>query len=443
MSFNQKNRYFYCCIFFLLILVLPIYHSHVSSANISKRKNPTHRLNQIKYTFTNGTVTNLSFLSSDPLAIYFSSDSNVASVSNSGILTTHKPGITEIIYSNCGKFYQCSVQVIEPYSPTLQKGSHSDNEPDISFQIEESLLFMEKGDSYKVNVSHISGGSLINLNWSSDDASVARVDQRGTITACGRGSTTITCHSGNVSEKVYINVVTADYSGKACDFSILTETGATRTYRLFKQNAHNYPKYDSYLAWHGCATCSLASVLGAYNPSYNKVFPSSIIDGAEKQTVDASSWNREHVERPLKSQMPLSLFGISSILNQHNVSTSYVRSYSEQEAKADIISHLKTGNSIIFEVRQKSNKTGKKSHRWTNSYHTMVFLGILTNGKVLLCDSIDRSWYDGGQRVKIVDLEDVMEFMFPCTSFSESMYYDGASSDGGYIKVYDSENKSS
>ena len=38
---------------------------------------------------------------------------------------------------------------------------------------------------------------------------------------------------------------------------------------------------------------------------------------------------------------------------------------------------------------------------------------------------------------KIVDLSDIMEYMFPCTSFSESMYYNGASSDGGYIKIYE------
>lgn len=49
----------------------------------------------------------------------------------------------------------------------------------------------------------------------------------------------------------------------------------------------------------------------------------------------------------------------------------------------------------------------------------MVLLGVLTNGKVLLCDSVDRSWYNGGQRLKIVDLSDIMEYMFPCTSFQK------------------------
>ena len=135
--------------------------------------------------------------------------------------------------------------------------------------------------------------------------------------------------------------------------------------------------------------------------------------------------------------MPLSLYGISSILSKYNVNNTYIRTYEEKTAREDILSHLKTGNPIIFEVGQRNNKTGKKNQRWTNSYHTMVFLGALTNGKVLLYDAIDRSWYEGGDRVKIVELDDLMRFMFPCTEFSESMYYNGAKSDGGYIKVYD------
>ena len=153
--------------------------------------------------------------------------------------------------------------------------------------------------------------------------------------------------------------------------------------------------------------------------------------------MDAASWQRHHVERSLPKQMPLSLYGISSILTKYNVSNDYVRTYQEEKARKDILSHLKTGNPIIFEVGQRNNRTGKKNQRWTNSYHTMVFLGALTNGKVLLYDAIDRSWYKGGDRVKIVELDDLMRYMFPCTAFSESMYYDGAKSDGGYIKVYD------
>lgn len=52
--------------------------------------------------------------------------------------------------------------------------------------------------------------------------------------------------------------------------------------------------------------------------------------------------------------MPLSLYGISSILKSSGVDNNYVRTYTDSEAKHDIISHLKTGNSIIFEVRQKT-----------------------------------------------------------------------------------------
>lgn len=133
------------------------------------------------------------------------------------------------------------------------------------------------------------------------------------------------------------------------------------------------------------------------------------------------------------------MYGISSILEKHDVTVDYVRTYSsDEEASADILSHLKTGNPVIFEVRQESNKTGKKSSRWTNSYHTMVLLGVLTNGKVLVYDPVDKNWKNNGNRITITDLSDVMEFMFPCTKMDKAMYYNGAASDGGYIKVFDS-----
>ncbi|MCD8020681.1 MAG: Ig-like domain-containing protein [Clostridiales bacterium] len=324
-----------------------------------------------------------------------------------------------------------------------KKGSTSSSETteeEIVFHIEEEMLFIEDGDSYQINLVKESGASISNLvtfSFESSDSSVATVDSGGNITAKGRGCAIITCTKGSCTDSVYINVVTRDYTGKSCDFTMLTASGDTRTYHLYKQNAHNYLKYDSYLAWHGCATCSLTTVLGAYNSNYADMLPSSVIDGPEKATVSSSDWKREHVTRSLKQQMPLSMYGINAILNNYGVSTEYVRSYKKKEAKADILSHLQTGNPVIFEVRQKSNITSEKSSRWTNSYHTMIFLGVLTNGKVLVCDSVDRNWSDNGERIKIVEIDDVMEYMYSCTSFNTSMYFDGAASDGGYIKVYE------
>lgn len=427
----SKNKYLFMFVFFSLFLwqaftIKPQAQQIIKDSTLS---------------LTVGDTKNLFFFHGDSVSAYFSSNPNIASVNTQGVLSANNTGSAEIIYSVHGVFHQRKVQVADIENPSWDSSQTTNvTLPDNALTTDEPVLFMQKNNSYTIQLSSYSQKVVSRygkLTWKSDKPNIARVDSNGKVTALKKGSATITCTLGNVSCNTYINVITDSYTGKSTDFSMLTANGTQRTYRLFKQNAHNYPRYDSYLAWHGCATCSLATVLGAYNDNYTGVLPSSVIDGVEKQYTSNKDWTREHVNRSLRGQMPLSLYGISSILKSSGIDNNYVRTYTESEARRDILSHLKTGNSIIFEVHQKNNRTGKKTKRWTNSYHTMVLLGVLTNGKVLLCDSVDRSWYNGGQRLKTVELSDIMEYMFPCTTFSESMYYNGASSDGGYIKIYD------
>lgn len=426
-----KNKYLFMFVFFSLFLW----------QTFTIKSQAQQITTEPPLSLTVGDTRNLFFFHGDSAAAYFSSNPNIASVNTQGVLSANDVGSAEIIYTVHGVFHQRKVQVADIENPSWSSSQTTNiTLPDNALTTEEPVLFMQKNNSYTIQLSSSSQALVARygkLTWKSDKPNIARVDSNGKVTALKKGSATITCTLGNVSCKTYINVITDSYTGKSTDFSILTANGTQRTYRLFKQNAHNYPRYDSYLAWHGCATCSLATVLGAYNDNYTGVLPSSVIDGVEKQYTSGKDWTREHVKRSLRGQMPLSLYGISSILKSSGVENTYVRTYTEAEARRDILSHLKTGNSVIFEVRQKNNRTGKRTKRWTNSYHTMVLLGVLTNGKVLLCDSVDRSWYNGGQRLKTVELSDVMEYMFPCTTFSESMYYNGASSDGGYIKIYD------
>lgn len=381
-----------------------------------------------------------------PVFSCVSSDTTTADVTPDGVITAKKAGAVDILYNTPEGFFclRLTIATSQEASGAQEGEGISAADPAASaamapVELQDPVLFMEPEDAYTVKpAGDLSAAEQAALHWESSDRSVASVSASGKITARKKGSAIITCSNGSSSDSVSVNVVTRDYDGNACDFSILTADGDIRTYRLYKQNAHNYPKYDNYLAWHGCATCSLTSVLGAYNPAYAGILPSEVIDGPEKDTVSRQAWNREHVERSLPRQMPLSLYGITSILNKHGVTADYVRTYnSDEEASADIISHLKTGNPVIFEVRQKSNITGKKSSRWTNSYHTMVLLGVLTNGKVLIYDPVDKNWDNNGNRITITDLSDVMEFMFPCTEIDKAMYYNGASSDGGYIKIYD------
>ncbi len=448
---HLKNKRF-CSAFFIsfLILVLcvcPVWaKKNPASSGQQGQQGQTRDTALFGPTLTlkTGDQKRLFFFHADRLSSYYSSDPTIASISSEGTLVAEEPGYSSLIYNRNGRLCQCTVHVTDTEeTETVSSSQTIPSLPNNALQTEEPLLFIEAGDSYQVRLSSASQSLCAKYgspSWSSDSTSVAQVDRQGNITTKQSGTAVITGRLGNASCKIYVNVIKDTYDGNSSQFSVLTQTGKKRTYCLYKQNAHNYPKYDNYLAWHGCATCSLASVLGAYQKKYADILPSAVIDGPEKQFTSSNAWNREHVRRSLRRQMPLSLYGISSILKSCGVSNQYVRTYSETEAREDILSHLKTGNPIIFEVRQKSNKHRKNSQRWTNSYHTMILLGVLTNGKVLLSDSVDRSWYSGGQRLKIVELSDLMEYMFPCTTFSESMYYDGASSDGGYIKIQEPEN---
>ena len=432
---SSFKRNFITICFFISLFTIPFFYINSHAESFSKQDSMTLSL---------GETRNLFFLHGDTLSSYFSSNPSIVSVSAKGTLTATAPGHANIISTVHGRIYVYSVYVSDIYNPSLENKTAANTTeltlPSNALSTNEPMLFIERNDSCTIQLSDYSQSIISRFgkpSWTSDKPKIAHVDSNGKVTALKRGSATITCKLGNVSCNTYINVITDSYDGKSSTFSILTSTGRQRTYRLFKQNAHNYPDYNRYLAWHGCATCSLATVLGAYNSNYSGILPSTLINGPEKELTTDKDWKREHVNRSLKQQMPLSLYGISSILKSSGVNNDYVRTYTEAEARTDILTHLKTGNPIIFEVRQKNKQTGKSNKRWTNSYHTMIFLGVLTNGKVIISDSVDRSWYNGGQRLKIVELSDLMRYMFPCTAFSESMYYDGARSDGGYIKIFD------
>ena len=378
-----------------------------------------------------------------------SSNPTVASISRDGVLLGRHAGTARIsCHLKNGDRFHTVVDVISgqsaPEKTTEKKVAERNTEKEygnILLSCEETTFLMKRKDSYKpeVTVRKLNGRrTMPDLTWASSDSSVAKVDTHGKIRAVGGGNATITCQADDQSLEFSVNVITGGDSSGSCKLTLLSGSPSRkRNYTLYKQNAHNYSSYDNYLAWHGCAHCSLATVLGAYSKDYEGIRPNEIISGIEKKYADPGAWSREHEKHSLRYQMPLSLHGISSLLAKGNVSNEYVPFFSYDEARADIISHLKTGNPVIIEVRQKSSKTGKRSRRWTNSYHTMIFLGIFTDGRVLLCDSVNRSWYDGGQRYKTVTIDDVMEYMFTSKRTTTSYYYDGAASDGGYIKIFD------
>lgn len=308
-----------------------------------------------------------------------------------------------------------------------------------SIQFEQTVFMMSVGDTYTPDVVTEPSSASGDLLWESEDENIASVSSTGTITAKKDGITVIHCSGGELTENLYINVVTSTPGGSTGSLTLYNDSGKKITYHLYHQSAHTYGAHSAYLAWHGCAHCSLATVLGAYSKAYPNVTPDQIIDGVEKKVAGNEAWTRHHVTKSAGSAMPLSLSGISDILDYGGVPHKYIRTFKKESAKEDILSHLKTGNPVLFEVRKRSNITGKKDSKWTSSVHTMVFLGVYTNGKILVSDSVNHNWYSGGQRAKIAEIDDLMEYMYPCTSFDTKTYFKAISSDGGYMKINEKE----
>lgn len=302
------------------------------------------------------------------------------------------------------------------------------------------VLLMQAGTTYTPKISIVSAfDNTEGLTRVSADSNIAQVDEKGAITALNDGNTYITYRFDKKVLKIYVNVVTGTNISSA-DYSTLklyNQSGKLITYPLFKQNAATYEaEHVVYLRQHGCATCSLTTVLGAFHSQYAQYGPDQVIRTIEKTVADEESWIKNHVTREPKKQMPLSMYGISKILNYVGVKATYIRTFpSEDVAKTQIYNHLKTGNPVIFEVKKQSNYTGEKDSPWTASVHTMVFLGRYTTGEVLIADSVNRSWYTQGQRAKISMIESPMEYMYSCTKFDTGMYYTNLASDGGYILV--------
>lgn len=136
--------------------------------------------------------------------------------------------------------------------------------------------------------------------------------------------------------------------------------------------------------------------------------------------------------------MPISLYGMTKILEGYGVRYKYVRDFSDSLAKQEIEAHLRTGNPVIFVVAAKSRKDGAVANKWTSGYHCMTMLGMTDTGKVIVADSVDRSTktFGNNQRIKYASLGELIGYMFPCTNTtSTSIYWSGKASSGGYILI--------
>lgn len=350
-----------------------------------------------------------------------SNNEKIAKVSKKGVVKAKKTGKTVIKCKTTSGTLKCKVYVAALNTTSLR---------------------LAVGSQYQLSVSKTGD----DCRWSSANASVASVDANGVVTANGYGgTTTITCKTGKAALQCTVKAVSpgnittptsalpSTSVADVLDVTVESYPG-TRTYTVYRQSASvnktsgDNGVYSGYMPAHGCAACAVSTVLSGY--SGMKMGPIYMTESIERR-IFGTAW-QENYSKAQSKQMPVSLYGITKILDAYNVSNEYVRQFDQATAVQQITNHLKTGNAVIIEVK----KIGSDA-KWSNSKHTLVLLGMTDNGYAIVADSADRADYFGDQRrIKYATVMELVQYMFPCTNpTSTSVYYTSESACGGYILV--------
>jgi len=219
------------------------------------------------------------------------------------------------------------------------------------------------------------------------------------------------------------------------------ECAGDRVFPVFRQNAMNYGIWSQYVSHHGCACCSLTSLLAAFCPDCRGLRPNDTIEIVEKKHFPEDIWQKNY-QKDLSGQMPVTLYGISQILSAEGIDNEYVGAFRDREALTDIKGHLRKGLPVVIETSRmrRGRRTGLpvsfNDRRYAGSYHTMILLGLDRNGHVVFADSATRDWAGERQRLKSDDLMSLIQYMFPQRrTGARNLYYDHRWNTGGYIKV--------
>lgn len=204
---------------------------------------------------------------------------------------------------------------------------------------------------------------------------------------------------------------------------------AGKNYKGHCQVARNYKGYNDYLAAHGCGSTTLTNVLCTYIPECREWTPYETIEIAERSVAGDTIFT-ENYSKPHASQMPITLYGTTKVLNRYGINHVYVPSFSSDVAvKSDIISHLQNGYPVIFIISQKNRETGKKTNKWTGSFHTMLMIGADNNENVLIVNPA------GSSRFQLVSVDEMIDYMWSCSKTPNSFYWNAKARCGGYIKL--------
>ena len=213
----------------------------------------------------------------------------------------------------------------------------------------------------------------------------------------------------------------------------INQEKGSRTYTVYRQGGTNESSlYPGYVAGHGCAACSTASILTAWvEDGGEKITPADLVESVEKEVFGEEKWMKNYT-KPFNRQMPLSLYGVSLLLDHYQVAHTYVRTFEDKEAVEEITAHLEKGLPVIA-LYSNVNRNEKK-HKGSTGYHTITFLGLTPEDNLIIGEP------GGSGRIRFSTVEDMIPYLFPCKDpESTACYFSGRKKSGGYILVGEGE----
>lgn len=194
---------------------------------------------------------------------------------------------------------------------------------------------------------------------------------------------------------------------KASTVTVTDKTGYVHTYKMYKSEGKDQTE------------TTIASLFNGYFRSKHEITPEFIEDA-----VLPAVFGEKYAENKGKGKQ-LSMHGICTLLTKLNLKAGY-RETIEDDVYVDIKSHLIKGKPVILWTRTNNKKWG------VNERQIMLLIGMDESGYAIMVDPVDRAWSDDDQRVKLVSVTELVDYMKNSTG-SDSNFTSGA--DGGYILV--------
>lgn len=191
----------------------------------------------------------------------------------------------------------------------------------------------------------------------------------------------------------------------------------------------NYPKLRRYLCSHGCSVCALTTLLTSRVTELKNFTPVQVI--TEIQASLFGNAYKRNFRRPLRFQMPVSMFGMTKIFEKYNLPYKYVYQYKDTDAITEITEHLQKGKPVMITLKRRHN-----DRKWAGSVHTMLLIGLDSKGRAVIADSATRNWSGNHQRIKYGDVSELVSYMWSSKEKAKTVYYSGRRGSSGYILFY-------